>query len=199
LLAGTLKNSIFQGNILIDKALFKSIWPEITGSEIALIKTSSKTEAEEVKMLIERALSEYGARVTPTMQRLKEFNSVTDTYLTIFLVLGGFGLLIGIAGFIIVVRKDLASRRQQIALMRSIGFNDKRLEQILTAENRLVPLAAIITGFALSLCAVIGGLKGVTSEVWIIALIFLLLLLAGALFFIKKEVKSSVTKSNPSI
>ena len=194
LLACTLKNSIFQGNILLDKELFKSIWPEITGTEIALIKTSSKTGTEEAKILTERALSEYGASVMSTIQRLKEFNSVTDTYLTIFLVLGGFGLLIGIAGFIIVVRKDLASRRQQIALMQSIGFSDKRLEQILTAENRLIPLAAIITGFALSLCVVIGGLKGVTSGIWLIALIFLLLLIAGALFFIKKEVQSSITK-----
>ncbi|MDR2473541.1 MAG: ABC transporter permease, partial [Tannerella sp.] len=185
LLAGTLKNSVFQGNILLDKEIFKSIWSEITGSEIVLIKTEPQ-QAEEVKTLTERALSEYGVRVTPTIERLRQFNSVTDTYLTIFLILGGFGLLIGVAGFVIVVRKDMASRRRQIALMRSIGFGDKRLERILTVENRLIPFAAIITGFVLSLCTVIGGLKGVTVGIWLTVLIFLLLLLAGVLYFIKK-------------
>jgi putative ABC transport system permease protein len=190
LLAGTLHNSIFQGNLLLDKDIFKSIWNEITGSEIALIKTNctSQTEISDIKTLIDRALSEYGVRVMPTVQRLKEFNSVTDTYLTIFLVLGGFGLLIGVAGFIIVVRKDLASRREQIGLLRALGFSDRRLTWLLVTENRLIPFAAIVTGFGLSLCAVIGGLASVTAEIWLIVLVFLILLISGVFYFIKKEV-----------
>ncbi|MDR1779935.1 MAG: FtsX-like permease family protein [Tannerella sp.] len=189
LLAATLHNSMFQGNLLMDRSLFKDIWNEITGSEIALIKTSgSQTEINEVKTLTERALSEYGVRVMPTVQRLREFNSVTDTYLTIFLVLGGFGLLIGIAGFIIVVRKDLASRSAQIAMMKALGFSAEKLKQLLVKESRIVPLAAIATGFALSLIAVIGGLSGVTPEIWLMALIFLLLLVFGVLYFINREV-----------
>jgi putative ABC transport system permease protein len=197
LLAGALHNSIFQGNILMDKDIFKSIWNEITGSEIALIKTShtSQTEISDTKTLIERALSEYGVRVMPTVQRLKEFNSVTDTYLTIFLVLGGFGLLIGVAGFIIVVRKDLASRREQIGLLRAFGFSDSRLTRLLVTENRLIPFAAIVTGFGLSLCAVIGGLAGVTAGIWLIVLIFLILLISGVFYFIKKEVKMAINSN----
>jgi putative ABC transport system permease protein len=195
-LAATMQNSIFQGNLLMDKNLFKSIWNEITGSETALIKTGDKHSITEIKTQIERALSEYGVRVTPTIQRLKEFNSVTDTYLTIFMALGGFGLLIGIAGFIIVVRKDLASRREQIALLRALGYSDTRIVRLMITKNRLIPLAAISVGFALSLCTVIGGLSGVSISLWTIILIFLLLLIVGVLFFIDKTINKFISNEN---
>jgi putative ABC transport system permease protein len=195
-LAATLQNSIFQGNLLMDKNMFKNIWNEITGSEIALVKTSDSRSIAEIKSLTEAALSEYGVRVMPTIQRLKEFNSVTDTYLTIFMALGGFGLLIGIAGFIIVVRKDLVSRREQIALLRALGYSDTRIARLMISKNRLIPLAAISAGFALSLCAVIGGLSGVTISLWIITVIFLLLLIAGVLFFIDKTTNKFISNEN---
>lgn len=180
----------------MEKDLFKSVWNEITGSEIALVKTGDSRSIAEIKSLTETALSEYGVRVMPTIQRLKEFNSVTDTYLTIFMALGGFGLLIGIAGFIIVVRKDLASRREQIALLRALGYSDTRIARLMIAKNRIIPLAAISAGFALSLCAVIGGLSGVTISLWIITVIFLLLLIAGVLFFIDKTVNKFISNEN---
>ncbi|MDR0835381.1 MAG: ABC transporter permease [Tannerella sp.] len=195
LLAASLQNSVFQGNLLMEKTLFKDVWNEITGSEIALFKVN-ETETENVKMLAERALSEYGARLMPTAQRLKEFDSVTDTYLTIFLVLGGLGLLIGIAGFIIVVRKDLVSRREQIRLLRAIGFTDKRITRLLTVENRIVPLSALFFGVVASLGAVVGGIANVSIGVWITALVFILLLVAGVWFFINKSVETSIKDIN---
>ena len=106
-LVGTLSNSVFQGNILVDQALFSEIWTETTGSEVFLLKTG-ESEREEVKKLISQALSEYGVRVMTTNDRLRQFNTVTDTYLTIFMTLGGLGLLLGILSFIIVIRENLA-------------------------------------------------------------------------------------------
>lgn len=49
-LVGTLSNSVFQGNILVDQALFSEIWTETTGSEVFLLKTG-ESEREEVKNL----------------------------------------------------------------------------------------------------------------------------------------------------
>jgi len=191
LLAATLHNSVFQGNILIDRGAFSKIWGDISGSEIALISTDN-SNADNVKALTERALSEYGARVTAAAARLQEFNSVTDTYLSIFLALGGLGLIIGIACFIIVVRKDLASKTEQISLLRSLGFTDIRITSLLTSENRFIPVGAITVGFLLSLLAVIDGLTNVSDTVWLTTVIFALLLIAGAWFFVERIVNRSL-------
>jgi putative ABC transport system permease protein len=190
-LAASLQNSIFQGNLLMDKKLFSEIWSEITGSEITLFKVKDP-EIETVQKQISQALSEYGVRVMPATQRLKEFNSVTDTYLTIFLTLGGLGLLIGVMSFIIVVRKNLASREEQIALYRSLGFTDRKIADLLIAENRIIPVSAIGFGVVISLAGVSGGIGNVSLGIWITALIFMALLMAGAWVFVKKTVERQV-------
>lgn len=194
-LAGTLSNSIFQGNILIDRSFFSEIWEETTGSEIFLLKVD-EPEKEEVKTLLSQALNEYGIRVTTTNERLKQFNTVTDTYLTIFLTLGGLGLLLGIMGFIIVVRKNLATRRQEVALYRTLGFTDKRIEEILYKENLLVPLYAIATGVISSLVGVSTSFMNTGIWIWITAFLFTLFFVLCVIIFTKKSIKNCLNEFN---
>jgi putative ABC transport system permease protein len=188
-IAGTLDNSIFQGNLIMDKSLFSELWPEIAGSEIILFRLDEQETAATAR-LIEQALNEYGVRLTTTAQRLQAFNSVTDTYLTIFLTLGGLGLLLGIASFVIVVRKDLASRREDILLYRSLGFTDAKIGKLLTAENRLVPLYAVIVGVAGSVAGVSGGLQSVGLWIWILSAILAWCLVLCVVLFIRQSVRS---------
>ena len=184
-LAGTLRNSIFQGNILIDSDLFTEIWDEITGSQVMLVKVDA-TETENVKMLISQALSSYGVSVMTTNDRLKMFNSVTDTYLTIFLMLGSIGLLLGIMSFVIVIRKNLASRRQEIHVYRSLGFPERMIAKLLYIENSIVPLYAIGAGFVGALLAAGGGIAHVSGWLLLISFFFAMLFVGCILLFIKR-------------
>lgn len=190
-LVGTLTNSIFQGHILIDRRLFSEIWKETAGSEVFLLKTS-EAEKNEVKTLLSQALNEYGIRVTTTNDRLKQFNTVTDTYLTIFLTLGGLGLLLGIMSFVIVVRKNLAMRRREIALYRTFGFTRKKIEQILYRENRIVPLYAIATGVVSALVGVSISFMNTGVGVWLLALLFALFFVLCVVIFVRKQVSQEV-------
>lgn len=187
-LVGTLSNSIFQGHLLIDRRHFSHIWPETTGSEVFLLKVN-ETEKEEVKNLLSQALNEYGVRVSTTNDRLRQFNTVTDTYLTIFLTLGGLGLLLGIMSFIIVVRKNLSMRRPEINLYRTLGFTDLQIEELLYRENRLVPLYAIATGVISSLVGVSLNFMNTSVWVWLLAGLFTAFFVIGVIVFIRKSVR----------
>jgi len=191
LLAGTLQNSIFQGYILLDKSLFSEIWSEISGSEIMLIKAPD-AEIDATKTLISQALNNYGVRVMPTGERLKMFYSVTDTYLTIFLTLGGLGLLLGIFSFIIVVRKNMLARTQEIMLYRALGFEEKRIFKLLYKENIIVPLCAILTGTLGSLLGVSMGFGNVSAGTWGLAMIFLVGFIICVLGFVRASLKSLI-------
>jgi len=193
-LAGTIQNSIFQGYILIDKTLFSEIWSEISGSEIMLVKVP-EDEIDETKMLISQALNNYGVRVTTTGERLKMFYSVTDTYLTIFLTLGGLGLLLGIFSFIIVVRKNLLARRKEIVLYRALGFSEKRITNLLYKENVIVPLAAILTGALGSLLGVSMGLGNVSGGIWVLAVGFLVVFVFCVGGFVKGAVRGHLQRT----
>ena len=187
-LAGTHQNSIFQGHILIDKTLFSEIWSEISGSEIMLVKVPDE-EIENTKMLISQALNNYGVRVMTTGERFKLFNSVTDTYLTIFLTLGGLGLLLGIFSFIIVVRKNILARMKEIALYRSLGYNEKRLIDLLYKENIFIPLSAIATGALGSLLGIISGFGNVSIGIWLTVIVFLAIFIVCVMVFVNRTVK----------
>jgi len=197
-LTGTLANSIFQGNILIDRSFFSEIWEETTGSEVILLKVK-EPDKEEVKKLLTQALNEYGVRVMTTNDRLKQFNTVTDTYLTIFLTLGGLGLLLGIMSFIIVIRKNLSARRNEINSYKTIGFTDYKIEQILYKENILVPLYAITTGIISSLIGVNIRFMNTGIAVWLTAFLFTLLFIGSVIIFVRKSVKNIIGKSVKSM
>lgn len=195
-LVGTLSNSIFQGHILIDRSLFSDIWQETTGSEVFLLQVN-ETEREATATLLSTALNEYGVRVSTTNDRLRQFHTVTDTYLTIFLTLGGLGLLLGIMSFIIVVRKNLAMRRREIELYRTIGFTNRKIEHILRRENLLVPLYAIATGVVSSLVGVSISLQSIGLWIWILALLFTLFFVGCVIVFVRQAVRNELRADVP--
>ncbi|MDR0573591.1 MAG: ABC transporter permease [Tannerella sp.] len=193
-IVGTLSNSIFQGNILIDRTLFSEIWEETTGSEVFLLKTS-ETKTTEVGTLLSQALNEYGVRVTTTNDRLKQFNTATDTYLTIFLTLGGLGLLLGLMSFIIVIRKNLSARRREIDMYGTLGFTGKKIEQTIYHENLIVPLYAIATGVISSLLGVGINFMNTGIGVWLLALLFTVFFVISVIIYVGKSVKKEVQGS----
>lgn len=170
------------------------IWTETTGSEVFLLKTG-ESEREEVKKLISQALSEYGVRVMTTNDRLRQFNTVTDTYLTIFMTLGGLGLLLGILSFIIVIRKNLAMRRDEIRLYRVLGFTDGQIGRIFYKENILVPLYAILTGVIGALISVSANFSNAGTGAWSLALGFMLFFTGCVMIFVRGLVKREIGSS----
>ena len=193
-LIGTLSNSILQGNLLMDRTLFSEIWPETGGSTLFLAKTPA-AETKTAKQLIEQALHEYGVRITTTNDRLRQFNEVTDTYLSIFMTLGGLGLLIGLFSFIIVIRKNLAMRRDEIQLYRMLGFTDAGIKTWLYRENRIVPIYALVAGSVGALVSVGVNFPHAGITLWLMAGGFLLLFISFVLGFVKRYVRHEINES----
>jgi len=171
---GGLNNSIFQGNLLMDKSFFAEIWGE-DGSEVMLVQTPDSTQ-QTVKQLLSQALANYGLQLGLCSERLKEFNSVTDSYLTIFLMLGGLALLIGLFGMLLVIRRGLLDRVGERATLSAIGFDDDTIKKLLFRESMTVPLYAIAAGTIASLVAVASAIPAVSLFTWVIMLAMLVLL-----------------------
>ncbi|TLX76443.1 FtsX-like permease family protein [Labilibacter sediminis] len=190
----TLPNTIFQGHVLMDKELFSQIWPDITGSEIFLLDTEPDA-INQTKTMLSQAMYEYGVRVSTTSERLAQFNTVTDTYLTIFMTLGGIGLLIGIMGFVIVIRKNLNVRQYEIEMYARLGFSKQKTEAILYRENIPVPLYAIVTGLISAVISIGTNYTNVSFSVWVTALILTGLFTLLTLIFISRVVKREVQRN----
>ena len=153
-LIGGIAPSIFQGNIIISNEHFIQQFPQISGSNVFLLdgKPGNKQSVREELNLVFR---DYGWRLTPAVQRLAEFMSVTNTYLSIFLVLGAFGLLLGTVGLAIVLARSIYQRSNELALLMAAGYSLKKVFMLLFRENMLLMGIGILGGGLSALIAVL--------------------------------------------
>jgi putative ABC transport system permease protein len=189
---GGLNNSVFQGNILMDNAHFVEIWGE-NGSEVMLVKTSG-SDIQQVKQLFSQALGNYGIQLSRCNERLKEFNSVTDAYLTIFLMLGGLGLLIGLFGMLLILKKSLIDRTKEIATLSALGFDRATIAQQLFRESIFIPLYAIIVGTLFAFIAVISAVFSAGFLVWSSIFVTLFFLIVIAYFYTVRMIKKIINR-----
>jgi len=156
---GGLDNSVFQGHVLISARLFSHYFPGNAGSSVMLMEGDfSKRTAISDRM--EYLFQDYGIVLTPASVRLAQFNAVENTYLTVFMMLGGLGLMIGTIGLGIVMLRNLAERKQEIALYQAIGFNNTLIFKLIFVENVFILLAGLGIGI---LAASVGIIPSLTS------------------------------------
>ena len=148
-LVAALRDSIFQGELLMSQAHFTSLFPEQQGYQVLLAETPPE-QAVAVAGQIEDALVDFGADATATSERLAQFHRVENTYLSTFQTLGGLGLLLGTIGLAAVLLRNALERRRELALLGAVGYGRRHFLLMATAENVLLLAAGLVSG---ALCA----------------------------------------------
>ena len=173
---------------------FRRLWPKESGVEVLLMKSPRPDEAIEI---LSTAMNEYGLQIQTVEERLGMFFEVTETYLIIFLTLGGLGLLLGIFSLMVIVRKNLAARTATIRQYRAMGFSERIIAQLLFRENLLVPFYAVCVGAvgsAISISANVGGAGLNTLLLAFIVLVAIgLILYYGILYMIQQTINKQQT------
>ncbi|RYD75605.1 MAG: ABC transporter permease [Verrucomicrobiaceae bacterium] len=182
-LVATLAESMLQGSVLISEEHFIRKFPGQGGYRFFLIDAPADQSAAVAEHL-SRQLQDRGFEVTPAGRRLAEFQTVQNTYLSIFQALGGLGLLLGSVGLAIVVARNVLERRREFALMEAVGFRPRQLRSLVFAEHRWLIACGLIVGIASALVAVLPQLQQRASDFpWRAMTLLLLALVAGALFW----------------
>ena len=148
LVAG-LANSIFQGNLIVAEDTLLRYFPSASGRRFFLVDTPSGGGTAEIETAINRSLARFGVSLMAAAQRLAEFDSVQDTYLVIFGLLGWLGMLVGTLGLAIVVVRNVALSRGELALLRAVGFSRGSVLRAVLAEH-LLPLGLGLGGGAVA-------------------------------------------------
>ncbi len=152
-LVATVSGSILQGLVLIPEAQFVERFPNQGGTRYFLLDAPT-ARLGEVREHLSRQLADRGLELVPTATRLAEFNAVENTYLSIFQVLGGLGMLLGSAGLGIVVARNVLERRREFGLLEAVGFTPRQLRALVFAEHRWLIAGAVGIGAASALVAV---------------------------------------------
>ena len=184
-LVGSLESSVFQGNMLVSKQNFETHFPTISGSKVILADVKNE-QKELLKENIESALHNYGANIQSAPERLAMFNSVTNTYLDIFLALGGIALIIGTLGISILIFKSIQSRSGQYAMMQAFGITKKNIQKSIIIEFIIILFAGIIIGLLAAITASFQNLITTNANVpyFLITSIVLIFAVSGFIWII---------------
>ncbi|HEY3388238.1 MAG TPA: ABC transporter permease, partial [Prolixibacteraceae bacterium] len=163
LIAG-LSPSIFQGYVLISNANFLKNFPTSSGSNLFLIDVP-REKADKTGEELKTVFRDNGWEMTSAAQRLMEFNSVTNTYLSIFLALGALGLILGTVGLGVVLARTILERKKEIAMMQSLGFTHRQVAGLLIREYIVLLVWGILIGFISAVVAVLPNFLKPGSDV----------------------------------
>ena len=145
LLIGGLENSVLQGNVIISQKHFLQNFPSAGGSSVFLLETA-ENESESVEQELEFIFRDYGWEMISTTDKLAGFNSVENTYLQIFFLLGALGMLLGTVGLAIVVARSLLERSSETAMFRALGFGNRLIMKLYLSEYSLLFIAGLFAG-----------------------------------------------------
>jgi len=182
-LIGGLANSIFQGNVLIDESHFLEHYPFNSGTHVLLVEGDRDRKAQ-IEEELNRAFRSQGLNLIDTADRLASFNEIQNTYLSIFLILGGLGMILGAVGLGVSLARNIMDRRQELAIMKAIGYRTRTILRLLTMEHMILLAFGTIAG---ALTAFIATMPSIMSQFvdasWQTALVIILLIVANGLFW----------------
>ena len=142
---GIIRNSIFQGSLFIWDRNFDMLYPTNPGYDLFLFRSEAGDLKPQMNEL-ERALEEYGFDAYSVESRVIENILVENTYISVFLVLLVFGLLIGTLGFGIIVSRNVLERRTETGTLRAMGFTESMVLKSQVFENSFVVLSGMGVG-----------------------------------------------------
>lgn len=153
-IVGLLAGSVLQGKMVISEQAFLAKYPDAAGYRFFLID-ASRERSEEIAAHLTRQLEPRGLALEPAKQRLELFLSVQNTYIGIFTVLGGLGVLLGTAGIGVLIARHVLERRGELGLMQALGFQAGALRGMILGEHGVLLVLGLALGVVSATLAVL--------------------------------------------
>ena len=175
-IAGTLADSVFQGCFIVDETRFLQHHPTAAAPRIFLIDKAADLPGG--RALLQQTLADRGVTATPTSERLAAFHGVENTYISIFHVLGGLGVILGSAGLGLVTARNLVDRRYEFAILHTLGIPAAITRRVVLGEVAQLIRWGLGIGLVAAVVAILPTLA-TAGWAWSLAWIGLLVLGIG--------------------
>ena len=125
-----------------------STFPQAQGQRFYLA-VADGTDTEEFAKTIEAGLVQVSADSLEKL--LDEQQAIQNGFLLVFQGFMGLGLIVGIAALAVVASRSVVERRQQIGMLRAIGYQRSMVALSFLFESGFIALSGIIIGLTLGL------------------------------------------------
>lgn len=139
--------------------------------ETGAMKTAFNAEPSAIPA-IEEWIKNYCENVDPNMAYQsraifeEEFEGIQNMYLTVGSILSFILALIGILNFINSVITSVQTRRQELAVLQSIGMTGKQLKTMLIGEGLWYTVITVIVTLTIGSLITYGIVTGIAYQMW---------------------------------
>jgi putative ABC transport system permease protein len=138
----------FQG-IMMQKEVVRNEYGGV--DSLLLIQLGEGEVTETVAKAFEVGYLELGLQTSDLIETINTLISFMTNFMYLFQGFLGIGLLIGIAGIGIISYRNVIERRQQIGMLRAIGFKKSMIAKSFLIETSFITLLAIFIGVSLGI------------------------------------------------
>jgi putative ABC transport system permease protein len=128
-----------------------------------LIQLEEGVSSRAVANEIESSLIEFGVQSESFDERLSDQQRQSQGFLLLFQGFMGLGLLVGIAALGVISFRAVVERRQQIGMLRAIGYKRSMVSWSMLIESSIIALTGILSGVILG-CILALNLFAADSE-----------------------------------
>ncbi|MDD4102891.1 MAG: ABC transporter permease, partial [Kiritimatiellae bacterium] len=177
-LVGTLpvRSGILQGALIIDEKHFAAAFPDSGGYRMwpcgyapyllreAALKSDGGISGQSDHEVMKLRNPEPGVRVETVEERLRLLGSVESAYLDMFLVLGGLGVVLGVAGVALVILRGVEERRGEMALLSAVGVSKRTVVRLLAGEYGILVAGGLVSGILPALVSIQPAVRALHAD-----------------------------------
>jgi putative ABC transport system permease protein len=136
--------------IYIPAATFNDIFAQPSMSAVA-VRITPGADEKSTASTIKSTLAAYGVQTISIEEMIEASAANSRSFLILFQGFMGLGLVVGIAALGVIAFRSVVERRQQIGMLRAIGFNRRMVTASFMVESSMITLLGVISGAALGL------------------------------------------------
>ncbi|HEX7256216.1 MAG TPA: FtsX-like permease family protein [Gaiellaceae bacterium] len=121
-------------------------------------------DAREIAPKLESAFVANGLEADALEEVLEDTVSVSLTFNRLIQGFMGLGLIVGIAALGVISARAVVERRQQIGILRALGFRRRMIQLSFLIESSFIALTAIVVGTLLALIVSVNVIEDTASQ-----------------------------------
>lgn len=151
-------------NVLASKSLVDATAPFPIPRTAYRFRLGDGIDASDTANALEVALLENGMQTEVFEETITEQNAAGQAFLRLFTGFMALGLLVGVAALGVISTRAVVERRQQIGMLRAIGYKRGMVSLSFLMESSFVSLLGSIIGISLGLLLSYNTVNDINSE-----------------------------------
>jgi putative ABC transport system permease protein len=132
--------------VFVQKQGLREDFPHLQGDTLFLMTVKDGEDQRKVAKDLEADLSAVGMDVFVFDDLIAEYNAAVDQVFSMFTMFMGLGLVVGVASLGVLAIRSVIERKQEIGIMRAIGYRKGMVLGVFSTEMLFVTVVGILVG-----------------------------------------------------